>query len=98
MHRRRLSRPLQRLVVAEKILESTLTAARRRREEHAIRRLLFNVDFHGTWHRFGPAVQDTFDLPTITVFVVLEQDDGFRFDPAYDDLDDVILEGTSTLP
>lgn len=60
-------------------------------------RKLFNVDFNGTWHTFAGADPLLFDSLTITVFVVLEKDDGREFDPSLD-LATVILEGTSTLP
>ena len=58
-------------------------------------RVLFNVDFNGHWHLFALLPEDTFELPTLTVFVVKEADDGREFDPSLD-LGDVVLEGTST--
>jgi hypothetical protein len=61
------------------------------------RRYLFNVDFHGDWHMFDNLPDGTIDSPSLTVFVVLERDDGFEFYPPFD-MHNLILEGTSTLP
>ncbi len=60
-------------------------------------RALFNVDFVGIWHIFAFADNLLFDSSTLTVFVVLEKDDGREFDPLLDSAN-VILEGTSTVP
>ena len=62
-----------------------------------VQRFLFNVDFNGSWHSWVYPVAVTegwSDFPTLTVFVVIEFDDGRQFIPG---LDLVVLEGTSTI-
>ncbi len=60
-------------------------------------RILFNTSFNGTWQRFSRSEDlDVFDEPAVTVFVVLEEDDGLEFSEGGPEL--LVMKGTSILP